>query len=146
MRIKCLHGYFKFYETGAGQISHFMSRYGFSIVPKDDYFTFEALESAPEHSILTNPYLDAVATATFEGKPWEVMEENGLVYNFSTGLVVPILTITKVVEIQRAANYFLSNGLILPGSLTVEGSRVKDYSAWFSHETYKFRYSEVTYV
>ena len=42
-------------------------------------------------------------------------------------------------------NYFLSPGLIKPGSVTDDGSRVTDYAAWFLFDSMKFKYSEITY-
>jgi hypothetical protein len=146
LRITCLHGYFKFHETRAGEISKWASRYGFDMVRIDDYFTFKQLEAAPDFSLQGLPYLGAVTTETFAGRPWEVMEANGLVFNFALGLVVPITSVTVTFRIDQAGNYFLSPGLILPGSVKVDGSRVKDYAAWFSFDTLKFRYSEVGYV
>lgn len=146
MLIKCLHGYFLFQETKVGQISDFMSRFGFDLVPVGPYYTFAALEEAPEFSLAGGDLLNAVATETFEGQPWEVFEENGVVYNFNTGLVVPIISITNTVRIALAGNRFVSSGLILPGSVTEDGQRVKDYSAWYSRDTLGFLYSEVNYV
>jgi len=146
MNLKVKHGYFMFRETKVGQISDFMSLTGVSLVPKDDYYTFESLLDAPEYSLIGGTVLNAAAIATFEGKPWEVFEENSLVYNFSTDLVVPILTIVQKTTISPAGNRFISPGLILPGSVTDDGSRVKDYAAWFSRDTLRWLYSEVSYV
>lgn len=145
MRIRCLHGYFIFQELKAGQVSEFINLFGFSLSAKDDYFTFDFLLGAPDYSLILKPYLGVPATATFEGRPWEVMRENGLIYDFDLNIVKPILSVTQFFQIETAANYFISNGLILPGSVTADGSRVKDYSAWFSFSNSTFRYSEVSY-
>jgi hypothetical protein len=75
------------------------------------------------------------------------MRANGLVYDFNLGEVVPILSVMQRVDIVTGKNYFLSSGLILPGSVTDDGSRVTDYAAWLSLDEMKtrtFRYSEVT--
>ena len=146
MKIKCLHGYFMIEETVAGEASRFVSRFGLDLEPVDNYFTFSGLEEAPDFALAGLPYLDAVTTKTFAGRPWEVMRENELVFNFDTGLVVPIATITQMFNYSLAGNYWVSNGLILPGSLTDEGKRVTDYAAWFSFDTLKFKYSEVLFV
>ncbi len=87
--------------------------------------------------------MGAPAIKTFEGEPWEVMEENDLVYDFTQDKVVPISTITQAVQTKQTANYFLANGLILPGSLTEEGLRVKDYAAFYLFDTVTFNYSEL---
>lgn len=146
MRVRCIHGYFIFDEMRQGQISDFMNLTGLSLVPKDNYYTFEGLEDAPEYSLLGKTYLNLPAVALYEGKPWEVFEANEFVFDFTTGLLVPIVSITRLVEIKQAGNLFVTNGLIQPGSLTVEGKRVKDYAAWFSRDRLTWHYSEVAFV
>lgn len=146
MRIKCLHGFFIFQETRVGQISQFMSYSGLTLVPWRDFYTFEDLADAKSYSLEGQDYLGAIATENCEGNPWDIFEANGLVYNFNTGFIVPIASIAQNIQVTLAGNRFLSNGLILPGSITADGSRVKDYSAWFSRNTLRFLYSEVDYV
>ena len=123
-----------------------MSLTGLELVPYGRAYTFADLEDAPDYSLATKALLGVPATATFEGEPWEVFEANGFVYDFSKGLVMPIASVVANVQVQQAGNRFISPGLILPGSLTAEGDRVKDYSAWFSRDTLRWLYSEVTYV
>lgn len=146
MKIRCIHGYFIFEETKVGQLSDFMSRFGFELVSVGPYYTFSDIALAPRHSLAGLDLLGVPAIATFEGEPWEVFEENSMVYDFSSGFVVPISTITQTTKIDQAGNRFVSPGLILPGSVTADGSRVKDYSAWYSRDTLRFLYSEVSYV
>ena len=147
MKIKCLHGYFKLEEQHPGEASEFSSLFGLELEPVDNYFTFAPLAEAPDFSIVGLAYLGAVTTKTFAGRPWDVMRENNLVYNFNTGLVVPIASITQVVKLSLAGTYWVSPGLILPGSLTDEGTRVTEYAAWFSKSKGAsiFKYSEVTF-
>lgn len=145
MRIKCLHGYFIFEEQKVGELSRFMSMTGLAIVPKDDHYTFATLQAAKKYSIKGNLYLGATSIKTFEGSPWEVMRQNQLVYNFNTDKVEPINSITQSVVVQTGSNYKISNGLIMPGSLTAEGLRVKEYSAWYLFDSAKYRYTEVSY-
>lgn len=145
MTIDCLHGYFKFNETKMGELSDFVSLFELDLVSVDDYFTFKFLENAPDYSIKGGTYLGALATKTFEGQPWEIMRENNLVYDFLSGLVVPISTITDRLSIYKAANYYFSDGLLLPGSVRDDGLRVKDYSAGYVFGSGKFKYSEVKY-
>lgn len=142
MKVRCVHGYFFFEESSTGQLSDFMNRFGLSIVPNGDHFTFEFLKDAPTYSIKGNTYLGALATKTFEGTPWDIMRENKLVYNFQTGMVVSLLSVTTITPLYNSGRYYFSNGLILPGSLTDEGLRVTDYSARYSE--LRFKYSEVT--
>lgn len=146
MRVKCLHGYFIFEETKVGQISQFMSYSGVPLVPKDNYYTFEKLLDAPNYSLIGKDLLGYVATKTFEGDPWLVFEENQVVYDFTLDMMRLISSVTKTTTVRNVGNRFYSPGLILPGSLTAEGSRVKDYTAWFSRDRLTWLYSEVSYV
>jgi hypothetical protein len=147
MKIQCLHGYFRFQETRIGQVSDFMARFGFELVSVGDHYTFADLEDAPRYSLAGSPLLMGIpAIKTFEGEPWEVFEENGMVYNFALGLFVPIVGVLQKAEIIQAGNKFISSGLLLPGSITEDGEIVKDYAAWFSRDTLRFTYSEVGYV
>lgn len=146
MRIRSLHGYFILDEAFAGEISQFMSKFfGFNIVAKDDYFTFKTLAAAPTYALAGGKYMGALATDTVEGKPWEVMRANKLVYNFLIDQVVPIGTIVRTFNLDQAGNYFLSNGLILPGSLDGQGKRVTDFVGYHILETGRFKYSEVLF-
>lgn len=144
MKIKCMHGFFLFEEQRPGEASEFSSLFGLELEPFDNYFTFAPLAEAPDFALAGLPYLEATTTKTFAGRPWDVMRENNLVYNFNTGLVVPITSITQAVKLSLAGTYWVSPGLILPGSLTDEGTRVTDYAAWFSKGIMEFKYSEVT--
>lgn len=146
MRVRCLHGYFIFDEMRQGQISDFMNLTGLDLVSKDNYYTFDGLEDAPNYSLVGKNLLNIPAIALFEGNPWEVFEANEVVFDFTTGLLVPIASIARIIEIKQAGNMFVSNGLIQPGSLTAEGKRVKDYAAWFSRDRLTWHYSEVVYV
>ncbi len=145
MTIDCLHGYFIFREDRSGEISEFMSLYdGLVLEKKDDYYTFSSLVAAPEYSVAGVTYLGAQTTETYEGKPWEIFEANGLIYNFELDQVQLINEVTQRVSIKTAKNYFITPGLILPGAVTEDGTRVTDYAARYSF--LKFRYSEVTFV
>lgn len=145
MRIDCSHGYFRFTELAAGQMSDFMSLTGLEIARSGDHFTFEGLVDAPEYSLPGGTFLGAPCTVAFAGKPWEVMRANRLVFDFTTGLVVPIASILKVVEIAAAGNFLVTTGMIVPGSVTDDGSRVTDYSAFYSTGRQGFKYSEINY-
>lgn len=147
MKVKCLHGYFIFTETVPGQVSDFISRTGLKLTTKDDYYTFEDLENAPEYSIQGKIIMQAsIAIKTYEGNPWEVFEENKIVYDFSKGLIVPIASIVNPIKVEAAGNRFISSGLILPGSMTQQNRKIKNYTGWFSRTTYRWLYSEVGYV
>jgi hypothetical protein len=146
MKINCHHGFFVFIESRAGEVSDFISLYDLDIIRKGDRFIFADLEDAPDYSIKGAPLLNTIAIKTFAGEPWEVLRENEMIYDFNTGLLVPLTSVTQTAKIDAAGNFYVSPGLILPGSLTDEGLRVTDYAAWFSTDTMKFKYSEVTSV
>lgn len=145
MRIDCLHGYFKFNEVRQGQISAFMSVYDLVLVKDRDFYTFETLKDAPLYAIKDKTYLGATVTQTYEGNPWEILEQNGLVFDFTSDSVVPKASITTRVIITQLDSSYLSEGLILPGSVTDDGKRVINYSAWFFPDTKRFKYSEITF-
>ncbi len=141
MKIKCLHGYFLFDEDRAGELSDFMRVYGFDIVLENRHYTFSFLKDAPRYSILGGTYLGAPAIKTFEGEPWDIMRQNKLVYDFTLDAVIPIASVTQLIKLKSAGNYYLTSGLIIPGSITDDGSRVKEYAASYIDT---FTYSEVS--
>ncbi len=146
MIVKCLHGYFIIRESKPGDVSKFMSLFpDADLVSKDDYFTFDLLSEAETYSLVGAPYLGIPAIVTYEGTPWEVMRANGIIYDFTLGIAKLISTVTNVTNVSRAANYYLSSGLIVPGSLKDDGTRVKDYSAWFSLDKLNYKYTELSY-
>ena len=145
MQINCVGGYFIFRQSRAGEISDFASLFeGLSFDSVNDYFTFTALRDAPKFAIAGDTYLGAPCTVTCEGEPWDVMRMNDLVFDFNQNKVVPLESITRLASITQAANYFLSPGLIIPGSVTDDGSRVRDYAAHYFFDSNKFKYSELT--
>lgn len=146
MKIDCLHGYYKFSEIRAGEVSLFRTLTSFDLVLVEGEFIFQALIDAPKYSIAGGTYFGAPCVKTFAGEPWEIMEKNGLVFDFIKGQVVPILTIVEPVEILSSNNYLISNGMIKAGSLTDEGLRVTDYAAHYLFDSGKFNYSEVNFV
>lgn len=143
VKINCIHGFFIFEESRAGELSDWVSLFEIPLARRGSIFTFEPLALAPDFSIKGAPILDATAVKSFAGDPGEVFRENGLIYNFQTQKLMPIETVTQTITIVQGQNYFLSSGLIIPGSLTDEGDRVTDYAAHFSTDTMKFRFSEV---
>ncbi len=147
MKIDCLNGFFIFKEVNAGELTKFKSLFGFEISEDDTgLLTFEALINAPKHSIAGNEWLGNIATATFEGSPWLVMKENALVYDVSNEVVVPRASIIRQAQFDASFTYFVSRGLIQPGSLMTSGSRVGSYSAEYLFGSAHFRYSWIDYV
>lgn len=147
MRVRCLHGYFIFEETRVGQVSDFMSYTGLSLVPKGPYYTFESLENAPNYSLAGKELLLGVnAIETFEGPPWEVFEANGMIYDFTTDTLKPILSVAINTQLQASGNRYISPGFLLPGSVIAGGQRIKNFDGYWSRESFRWLYSEVTFV
>lgn len=146
MFLKVNHGYFIFRESKTGQVSDFMNRTGLKLVARDDYYTFEKLVDAPDYSLNGKLFLGYKATKTFEGTPWGVFEANQVIYDFNSGELKLISLVTNTTVLRPAGNRFFAPGLIMPGSLTEGGKRVRDYAAWYSRESQSWLYSEVTFV
>jgi hypothetical protein len=146
MRIECRHGYFVFEELEAGELSQFSSIYGLDFIYSGDHYTFTDLAGAPNYSLPGGSFLGAPTIVAFEGHPWEVMRANGLIYNFILGAIVPLLSVVQTIRIQLSGNIYISNGMILPGSVTDDGSRVTDYAAFYDGIGGRFQYSEVEYA
>ena len=147
MRVRCLHGYFIFDETSVSQISDFMSLTGLKLIPKDNYFTFEALADAPLYTLQGKDFLGFKANITYEGTPWDVFKANEVIYDFTDQKIKSINQVSLRAPLIDAGSRYQSNGLILPGS-TTDGGKVRDYLAWYSRNRGlgNWLYSEVTYV
>ncbi len=146
MKIKCQHGFFTFEPEAYAEVVEFSNLIGMDIVPYGDKYTFDGLQLAPDFSVKDALKFGYPNTITFEGEPWEVFERNAVVFDFLTGTVVPIASVTKIVKLELAANNFFFNGLIPAGAKTPDGQVIKNYSAWFFFSSNRFIYSEVGYV
>lgn len=145
MRIKCLDGFFVLDELEPGSISRFQSRFGLEVSPFREKFTFKQLENPLDYAIKGQPYLGATATKTFSGEPWEIFKANSLIFDFTDGVVKQKSAVTSLFKIEQAGNYWISQGLILPGSLTTDGKKIISYSCHYFFDSMRFRYSEVAY-
>lgn len=145
MKIDCLNGYFIFRESACGDAAKFNSYFSQDLTALDTYYTFSALVDMPSYSLLGAIFLSTTATATYEGRPWELFRENGLVYNFISKAVVPTVSVTSKVSPLRLNSGYAANGLIMPGSITPDWLRVTGYRAHLDTETFEFQYSELFY-
>jgi len=146
VKFSCIHGYYKIEEQAAGEVARFMNLFsGIEIVSAGEYFTFSPLLEAKNYSIKGNPYLGVTAEKTFAGNPWDVMRDNKLIYNFSSGKMEKLESVTQRIVFNQATNYFWTEGLILAGSLNDAGLRVTDFVAWFNFEGNKFKLSEASF-
>lgn len=146
MNITCLHGYFIFREDSFGEVATFNSLYAQSLSAKDDYYTFTFLRDAPNYSIVSKPYLNLPATKTFAGMPWEVMAQNGFVYDVGADALKPILTVPSQTDPRRLATSFSLRTLIPAGSLDETLRRISGYQCRLDIGTFTYNYSELFYA
>lgn len=147
MRILCRHGHFAFYPRGVSDIARFVNRYGVSLQRVQDFYTFESIAEAPDYSITGKTYVNLPATETYEGNPWDVMRENGFVYDLSTSLLVPVDAISILINPARTGLYFTSQTpLIQPGSRNIAGDTIMTYDAEFDFSAFMLRVREFQYV
>jgi hypothetical protein len=146
MRVLCRHGHFSFYPRAASDIARFSNFFGVSLKREQDYFTFEGLIDAPKYSLTGMPYVNLPAITTYEGEPWDVMRENGFVYDLRVNLLVPKLSVVAFVELPQVGFYFRAGGsLIQPGSRTLLGRQILSYSGEFVEEGFSLRVLEYDY-
>lgn len=145
MRIDCIHGFYIFTEEYAGDVARFASIFGIDLESKGELFTFKDLIAAPDYSIKGADILANKAKVTHEGRPWEVMEANGLVYDFTAEKVVDINSIRQVITLSKGLEYYFADGLIVAGSLA-GSQKIKGFKAWFNFRDRSFKYSEVSFV
>ena len=143
MKIICLHGYYKIYEDEPGEIAKYNTTYGVDLTAHENYFTFSNLIDIPEHSIKGKAFSNLVATETYYGKPWEVLEANGFAYDFTTGLLSNINTLGQhFKKHQSLYGFWFTTGLILPGSFSDDGIVIKGYHCKFDFSSLLYKYTE----
>ena len=135
MKVVCRHGFFKFYPRTESDLQTFMRLTGLTLVPEQDYFTFEALQGLPRYSLAAQLFGTLPATVTYEGRDAsKVMRENGFVYNVTLGILVATASIFTIASLKQTTNYILVPGvLIQPGAIVspisfFSGQRVMSYS------------------
>jgi hypothetical protein len=146
MRILCRHGHFAFYPNTVSDIARFCKYFDTLLIREQDYYTYAGLLNAPSYSLTGKPYLNIPAVETFEGKPWEVMKQNGFVFHLGLKVLVPKVTIVNLVDLSLVGYYFVAGGaLVQPGSRMATGGQILSYSSEFVQEGYPLRISEYTY-
>lgn len=146
MRVICRHGHFAFYPRKASDIGAFANRYSLEIERVEDFFTFSFLAQAGEYSIEGKNYLNLPAVATYAGKPWEIMKANGFVYDLSTNLLVPKISVTTLIDPARTGLYFTAQTpIIQSGSRNIAGNQILSYDAEFDMTAFILRVREYSY-
>lgn len=146
MRVLCRHGHFAFYPRKSSDIGRFSNYFGVTLKREEDYFTFSGLYGAEHYSILGKPYLNLLGLKTYEGKPWDIMRENGFIYHLGLGIIAPKLSITSVLDIAQVGFFFVASGaLIQPGTRNLIGGQILSYSGEFTEEGFNLRVLEFSY-
>jgi hypothetical protein len=147
MRILCRHGHFALYPESAEEISKFQSWTNTKLFRSDDFYTFERLYDLPNYSLTGAPFGNILALKTFEGKPWEVMKENGYVYNVTTKLIVPKLAIVDMVSLNFGQYYYsVQNGILQPGTRQpLPPKQILSYDAYFDCDKFQLKIFGVEY-
>lgn len=146
MKIKCIDGYFIFEPQKLTQLSDFIYLTGFDLVRHKDFYTFRYLSELESFCVKGINFGNLTAKITYEGEPWDILNKNGFVYDFNLNALRDINGVTTVIGLRKAENYFISNGLIQPGSINGRGLKIKGYECYFSRAFNTFKYSEVTFV
>lgn len=114
MKIVCQKGFYKFYPDKIADIRRFYEKFEILLMPKNDFFTFQALANLPNFSIKGQIYTGVLpALITTAGTPEEVMADNNYTYNQSIkGLSLnlnPSLNLKKMN--YDFSNYFIMDNL-----------------------------------
>jgi hypothetical protein len=147
MRVLCRHGHFAFYPESENDVGTFNNIFDESLTRVNDFYTFSLLKDALKYSLKGKPYLGIPALVDFEGEPWEVMRENGFVYNIALKQLVPKESITIVIDPPIVGFFWLAaTPLIQPGSRNFTGNPILSYDAQFAFKTQSLKVFEVQYV
>lgn len=146
MRLVVRHGHYAFYPRDASEIRRYCVLYGAELERVDDFFTFPFLVDLEEYSLPLLPYGNLPALKIYQGKPWEVMKENGFVYSLALKLFVLKSAIAIPIDPPLTGNYFVAQSpIIQAGSRNLSGSQVLSYSAEYNQDYQQLRVTEMSY-
>lgn len=146
MRVLCDHGFYRFYPDDNGSLARFSHLFAIDLEKERDYYTFSYLKGLKDYSLAGSFYSTGLATKTFEGYPWEIMRANGLVFNFSTGLLVPKIAIINSEKLIPANQFFLCGSRLLQaGSRDQSANQILSYDSDFDFDINKQRIRWVSY-
>lgn len=147
VRVKCDHGFYKFYPVSHDDLQRFTSLHNITLVKSRDFYTFPLLAELGTFSIRGLAYGGAVAIFSFQGEPWEVMRKNNLVYDMETKLILPKSSVIKIVKVLEAGNYYFSDSnIIQAGSITTGAQRVLSFDGVMDMQGLALRMREVSFV
>lgn len=146
MRVTCQHGYYKFYPDDNGSLARFSKLFYIDFVAVKDYYVFKGLETLKNYSIAGSIYYNLPALKTFEGEPWEVMKENSFVFDLTTGLLLPSLSIIATDRLKSFNQYFTADSRILQaGTRDQSLSQILSYDSDFDFDIMRQRIRWIQY-
>lgn len=130
MRVICRNGFFSFYPERSSDVTEFCSYFEIDLVRMEDFYTFPILAEIPNYSIQGAPLSNLVANKTYEGKPWEVLRENRMVYSIEGEILVPMISVVDTVDLYLSNFYYIAQAvLIQPGARSRSGKKIVSYDA-----------------
>lgn len=146
MRVICRNGHFAFYPKDENEIFLFSTFFEETLVRESDFYTFSFLKDAPKYALKGKAFLGLTAVKTYSGEVWEVMKENGFVYNLATKALVLKSAVTTAIDPQVSEGFFLAESpLIQPGSRISTGQQLLSYDAEYDCNTSQLKVFEVQY-
>jgi len=131
IRIICNHGFYRFFPQHADEIALFNSYFDSSLALSKDFYTFPELKEFPEYSLAGLPLGVIPAVKSCEGRPWEILKSNGMVYNIGASAITLKEAITFVTKLELSGYYFLTQQpMIQAGALLTNGQRVLSFDAY----------------
>ncbi len=147
MRVLVRHGHFAFYPEKLNDLGRFSRYFGITLVRDGDFYTFSLLQDAPRYSLATKLFLNLPATTTYEGRaPWEVMRENGFVFDLLTQILVPKTSYVSIAPLPLSDDHWISpTPLFQPGLRDTSGRQILSYDGFFTMGTFDLKIIEVAY-
>lgn len=142
MRIICKNGYYKFFPTDIGGLKFFSEIYG-SLKPEKDYFTFDALQELDNYIFAGWPIGLSIATTNYAGEKSELLKANGLTYNYTTGQIVPIVSIIGEMRIDNGA--YMASPELPQAHKFVAFNRVTGFSSFYDWKLKFFKIERLFY-
>lgn len=141
MRIVCRHGHYAFFPRGAADVQRFAQFFNLDLVLDQEFYTFRNLKGLAFYSLKGKQYGNGpIAKVTFSGKPWEVMQANGFVYDLNSGLIVDKASIGFTTKLTRTDFYwYVETTLIQAGSFNQSGEKILNFDAELDSATNQLR-------
>jgi hypothetical protein len=132
MRVLCRHGHYALYPRRASDAARYCQFFDTELERVEDFYTFPELVAAEHFSIAGREYLGLQATVTFEGRPWDVMRENGFVFDVSNRKLVLLGSVSLRVELPLSNHFYIAPPLVQPGSRDRSGRRILSYDGEYA--------------